>query len=274
MSLARKLRTRIAQREIIIAPGIYDALSAYRTEAAGFEAVFASGSSLAATHLARPDIGLLSLTETTEIVGRITERISIPLLVDVDQGFGNDYTVARMVKLFERAGVAALQMEDQLEVKAAAAPLSRPLVSTEVMVGKIKAARDALVDQDIIISARSDAMSNEGFEAAMDRAHAYAEAGADMIFVESLTKREQMEELVRQLGGKVPLLHNLLRIGDEVTDAATVEEIGYSLALFPAVALAAVGEALDHSLRALKSRPRLNQNGPKADRIGAGEYLK
>jgi len=268
------LRTRIAQREIIIAPGIYDALSAYRTEAAGFEAVFASGSSLAATHLARPDIGLLSLTETTEIVGRITERISIPLLVDVDQGFGNDYTVARTVKLFERAGVAALQMEDQLEVKAAAAPLSRPLVSTEVMVGKIKAARDALVDQDIIISARSDAMSSEGFEAAMDRAHAYAEAGADMIFVESLTKREQMEELVRQLGGDVPLLHNLLRIGDEVTDAATVEEIGYSLALFPAVALAAVGEALDHSLRALKSRPRLNPNGPKADRIGAGEYLK
>lgn len=268
------MRTRIAQREIIIAPGIYDALSAYRTEAAGFEAVFASGSSLAATHLARPDIGLLSLTETTEIVGRITERISIPLLVDVDQGFGNDYTVARTVKLFERAGVAALQMEDQLEVKAAAAPLSRPLVSTEVMVGKIKAARDALVDQDIIISARSDAMSNEGFEAAMDRAHAYAEAGADMIFVESLTKREQMEELVRQLGGKVPLLHNLLRSDDEVTDAATVEEIGYSLALFPAVALAAVGEALDHSLRALKSRPRLNPNGPKADRIGAGEYLK
>ena len=274
MSLARKLRTRIAQREIIIAPGIYDALSAYRTEAAGFEAVFASGSSLAATHLARPDIGLLSLTETTEIGGRITERISIPLLVDVDQGFGNDYTVARTVKLFERAGVAALQMEDQLEVKAADAPLSRPLVSTEVMVGKIKAARDALVDQDIIISARSDAMSSEGFEAAMDRAHAYAEAGADMIFVESLTKREQMEQLARQLGGKVPLLHNLLRSDDEVTDAATVEEIGYSLALFPAVALAAVGEALDHSLRALKSQPRLDANGPKVDRIGAGEYLK
>tara|TARA_R110000765_G_scaffold317283_1_gene409611 strand:+ start:226 stop:1050 length:825 start_codon:yes stop_codon:yes gene_type:complete len=274
MSLARKLRTRLEQREIIVAPGVYDALSAYRTEAAGFEALFASGSSLAATHLARPDIGLLSLTETTEIVGRITERISIPLLVDVDQGFGNDYTVARTVKLFERAGVAALQMEDQLEVKAAEAPLSRPLVSTEVMVGKIKAARDALVDQDIIISARSDAMSSEGFEAAMDRAHAYVEAGADMIFVESLTKREQMEELVRQLGGKVPLLHNLLRNDDEVTDAATVEEIGYSLALFPAVALAAVGEALDHSLRALKSQPCLGEIGPKIDRIGAVEYLK
>jgi len=274
MSLVRKLRTRIQQREIIVAPGIYDALSAYRSEAAGFEAVFASGSSLAATHLARPDIGLLSLTETTEIVGRITERISIPLLVDVDQGFGNDYTVGRTVKLFERAGVAALQMEDQLEVKAADAPLSRPLVSTEVMVGKIKAARDALVDQDIIISARSDAMSSEGFEAAMDRAHAYAEAGADMIFVESLSKREQMEELVRQLGGDVPLLHNLLRIDDEVTDAATVEEIGYSFALFPAVALAAVGVALDDSLGALKSQPYLRAGGPKVDRIGAVEYLE
>ncbi|WP_321326150.1 isocitrate lyase/PEP mutase family protein [uncultured Parasphingorhabdus sp.] len=274
MSLARKLRTRMQQREIIVVPGIYDALSAYRTEAAGFEAVFASGSSLAATHLARPDIGLLSLTETSEIVGRITERISIPLLVDVDQGFGNDYTVARTVRLFERAGVAALQMEDQLEVKAADAPLSRPLVGTETMVGKIKAARDALVDQDIIISARSDAMSSEGFGAAMDRAHAYAEAGADMIFVESLTRREQMEELVRQLGGDVPLLHNLLRCDDEVTDATMVEEIGYSVALFPAVTLSAVGQALDDSLGALKTKPRLNESGLKADRIGAAEYLK
>lgn len=274
MSLAKTLRARVKQREIIIAPGIYDALSAYRSEAAGFEAVFASGSSLAATHLARPDIGLLSLTETADIVGRITERISIPVFVDVDQGFGNGYTVARAAKLFERAGAAAVQIEDQLEVKPADAPLSRPLISKEAMVDKIKAARDALTDQEIIVSARSDAMSSEGFDAAMDRAHAYAEAGADMIFVESLTKRSQMEELVRQLGADVPLLHNLLRSDDEVTDAATVEDIGYSVALFPAEALSAVSKALDDSLAALMSTQRLGKGGRKVDRIGTKDFLE
>lgn len=274
MSLAKTLRARLKQHEIIIAPGIYDALSAYRAEAAGFEAMFASGSSLAATHLARPDIGLLSLTETAEIVGRITERISIPVFVDIDQGFGNNYSVARTVKLFERIGAAAIQVEDQQEVKPADAPLSRPLISKKAMVDKIKAARDALTDQDIIISARSDAMTSEGFDAAMDRAHAYIEAGADMIFVESLTTKTQMKILVQQLGGRVPLLHNLLRADDEVTDASDVEAIGYSVALFPAVALSAVSNALNQSLTALKSKPRLSESGPNVDLIGAAGYLK
>ncbi|GAB5486906.1 MAG: isocitrate lyase/PEP mutase family protein [Parasphingorhabdus sp.] len=272
-SLASKLRARIAQREIIVAPGIYDAFSAYRAEVAGFEAVFASGSALAATHLARPDIGLLSATETAAIVSRITERVSIPVLVDADQGFGNRFDVARTVKLFERAGAAAIQIEDQREVKPSSAPLSRPLISARDMADKIKSARDALVDQDIMISARTDAMSSEGLETALERAQAYSEAGADIIFVESLTERNQMEKLVEQFGDTKPLLHNLLRPTDAVRDAKTAEEIGYSVALFPGTALGAVGDALDESFAELKSSPKVSKNAKSVDRIGADEFL-
>lgn len=273
MGLATKLRARLRQPEIIVAPGIYDALSAYRAEVAGFEAVFVSGSALAAAHLARPDIGLLTASETAEIVARIADRVAIPMFVDADQGFGNAFGVARTVRALERAGAAAIQIEDQQEVKSVDAPLSRPVIARDAMVDKIRAARDSLHDAETIISARSDAITTEGFDQALERAHAYADAGADMIFVESLTTRDQMERLVSELGGKVPLLHNVLRPGDEVKNAQTAEDIGYSVALFPGTALAMVGAALDDGLAKLKSNPRLDEPGPAVDRIGAEQYL-
>lgn len=268
------LRTRLESNEILIVPGVFDTLSAYRAECAGFEAVFVSGSALAATQLARPDIGLLTITETADIVARIADRIGIHIMVDADQGFGNAYNVSRTVKMLERAGASAVQLEDQVEVKAASAPLSRPVIKTIEMMDKIKAAKDSLSDNQIIVSARTDAMSTEGFNSALARASQYLEAGADMIFVENLTKRSQMEELSRQLGEKVPLLHNLLRPDDEVTDAAIVQEIGYSVALFPGVALAAVGNALDESLESLAQKPVLSKTSKRNDRIGAAGYLK
>lgn len=274
MTLAKKLRTRLQQREILVAPGVYDALSAYRAEVAGFEAIFVSGSALAAAHLARPDIGLLSASETADIAARIADRIGIPMLVDADQGFGNAFVVGRTVRMLERAGASAIQIEDQQEIKPADSPLSRPLILQDAMVDKIKAARDALTDADVMISARSDAMATEGFERALERAHAYVEAGADMVFVESLTTRAQMAEFVRQMDGKAPLLHNLLRDTDEVTDAQMAQQIGYSVALFPGTALGAVGEALDRAFADLKSAPELRGGGPKIDRIDADAYLK
>jgi 2-methylisocitrate lyase-like PEP mutase family enzyme len=273
MNQPAKLRRRLAEDAIIVAPGIYDALSAFRAEAAGFEAVFVSGSALAATHLARPDIGLMTASETADIVARIGERIAIPMFVDADQGFGNTFAVARTVKAFERAGASAIQIEDQQEVKSAKEPLSRPLITAEKMADKIKAAKDALVNQDMIISARTDAVSSEGFEAALERAHIYAEAGADMLFVESLSQRSQMEELVRQIERRVPLLHNFLRPQDEVNDAATAQTIGYSVALFPSTALSAIGSALDDSLSALARSPRLETTSTAPDRIGARDFL-
>ena len=274
MSQGEVLRALLARPEIALAPGIYDALSAFRAQEAGFETVFVSGSALAATQLGRPDIGLLSLTETAQMLSRITERITIPAVVDADQGFGNSYMVARSVRLLERAGAAGIQIEDQCEVKDAANPLARPLIAKEAMADKIKAARDALTDQNVVISARTDAMSSEGFDAALERAALYAEAGADMLFVESLTTRRQMEQLVAATGGAKPLLHNLLRPADEVTTAAEVEALGYAIALFPGAALAAVGEALDRAFVDLRGTPALlAAETPAVDRIGAKAFL-
>ena len=277
MAGGKILRELLARPGILLAPGIYDALSAYRAQAAGFEAVFVSGSSLAATQLARPDIGMMSLTETADMLSRITERIDIPAVVDADQGFGNSYMVARSVRLLERAGAAGIQIEDQLEVKDPASPLARPLIAKQAMADKIKAARDALTDDTIVISARTDAMSSEGFDSAVERAALYAEAGADMLFVESLTTRAQMEQLVAAIGATKPLLHNLLRPTDEVTTAAEVEELGYAIALFPGAALAAVGKALDAALTGLRANPALgpapDPATPPPDRIGASDFL-
>jgi len=273
MNTAGKLRTLVAAPEILVTPGVYDAFSAFRAQQAGFQAVFVSGSTLAAMHLARPDIGLLTLTETTEIVGRIAERLDIPLFVDADQGFGNAMLVARSVMLLERAGAAGIQIEDQQEVKPASAPLSRPLVAPDVMVGKIKAALDSRRNDATMISARSDAMTTESFDQALERAHLYAEAGADMVFVESLKTRVQMERLASELGSKVPLLHNLLRTDDEVNDAAEVQKIGYGVALFPGAAFAAVGKALDEAFAGLKTAPIIASQGSAPDRVGGTEYL-
>lgn len=266
------MRALVAAQEILVAPGIYDAFTALRVEAAGFQAAFLSGSAVASMHLGRPDIGLLTLPELADLAGRITDRVSIPIFVDADQGFGNAAMAARSMQMLERAGAAGIQMEDQQPVKDSGDWLGRPLVSSEEMVAKIKAALDARRNPDVMLSARSDAMSSEGFDEALDRAAAYAEAGADMIFVENIKSRQQMEKLVDHIGGKKPLLHNLLRTGEDVQDAATLQQLGYSVALFPGVVPAAVGEAVDNAMADLAQSAAITP-GKGADRIGAKEYL-
>jgi 2-methylisocitrate lyase-like PEP mutase family enzyme len=268
-----RLRDLIAAPEILIVPGVYDAFSAFRAQEAGFQAVFVSGSALSAMHLARPDIGLLTLTETADIVGRIAERLAIPLFVDADQGSGNALTVARAIHLLERAGASGIQIEDQMETKPAAAPLSRPLVDPDVMVGKIKAALDSRRNEATVISARSDAVTTEGFDRALERAHLYADAGADMVFVESLTTRAEMARLVAELGPRAALLHNFLRAKDEVHDALTAERIGYSVALFPGAAVAAVGQALDTVFSDLIAAPKISADSAAPDRVGSRDYF-
>lgn len=273
MTLTNNLRGLLSARSLLIAPGVYDALSAYRAQKAGFGAVFISGSALAATHLARPDIGLLSLGETADIVSRITERIAIPAMVDADQAFGNAFMTARTVKLLERAGAAGIQIEDQRETKPADAPLSRPLIAPAEMADKIKAAKDAATS-NIVISARTDVTAADGFAAALDRIALYDDAGADMLFVEGLKTRAQMAQLVAHIAGRKPLLHNLLRADDEVTSAAEVEAIGYAMALFPGAAVGAAGAALDTAFAALAGNPALSTDAVAVDRIGARAFLQ
>ena len=273
MPNAKALRALIAAPEILVVPGIYDAFSAFRAQEAGFKALFVSGSALAAMHLARPDIGLMTLSEIAEATARIADRIMIPLFVDADQGFGNAYMAARTMLLLERSGASGIQIEDQLDTKPTRDPLGRPLIPTCEMIDKIKAMLDARRDEAVVVSARSDAASTEGVSAALDRAAAYADAGADMIFVENLKTRADMARLVAAIGRHKPLLHNLVLASDEVQNAQELQSIGYSVALFPGVAVQAVGAAIDVAFASLAVNPKITDNGRQPDRIGAENYL-
>lgn len=247
-------KSRLAAADILVAPGIYDALSAHLAAKAGFEALFLSGSAVSFSQLARPDIGLVTMTEMALACERVRDRTDAYMMVDADSGYGNAHAVARCVRTFERAGASGVQIEDQLNTKALAEQLARPLVSKETMVGKLKAALDARTSSETVISARSDAAFTEGVDAAIERAVLYAETGVDMVFVEGLTKRADMEQLISAIGGRVPLLYNILNPKNiDVSDPADLQAMGYSMALFPAPAITAAANATLAALKAVKA---------------------
>jgi len=228
------LQTRLAQREILLAPGVFDALSALLAEQAGFEAVYLSGASVAYTRLGRPDIGLVTASEVESAVANIRDRVAIPLIVDADTGFGNAINVQRTVRLFERAGAAAIQLEDQSLPKRCGHLDGKTLVSTSEMTGKIKAALDARQSDATLIIARTDAVAVDGLDAAFERAERYAEAGADVLFVEALRSPEQMKQAVTRIAGRAPLLANMVEGGKTpILSASELEALGFSIAIFP-----------------------------------------
>lgn len=234
MTSKPSLSEQIAAPEATIAPGIYDALSAVLAEQAGFGAVYLSGASIAYCRFGRPDIGLVGMTEVAATLSAIKERVDLPVIVDADTGFGNALNVMRTVRLFERNGAAAIQLEDQTLPKRCGHLDGKMLVQTGEMVGKIKAALDARQDPKTLIVARSDAIAVEGIEAALDRAEAYAEAGADILFVEAPQSRAEMERIVARFGGRVPLLANMVEGGKTPqVSAGELSAIGYSLVIFP-----------------------------------------
>ena len=253
-SSGQALRQLMRGPSIVAVPGVYDAMSAWFAVQAGFSAVFVSGSALAYTRLARPDVNLLTVSEVADAVARIRERIDVPILVDADSGHGNALNVQRTVRLFERAGAAAVQIEDQLNHKPPASPASRPVVSCEEMVGKNKAALDARLDPGTVISARTDASYSLGAEEALRRAHAFADAGADMVFVEGLTDIAMIKRLVSDLGTRVPLLHNILDgAGSPVQTASEAQALGYSVVLFPGAAVQAAATGVAVVMKQLKA---------------------
>lgn len=228
------LKTRLSEQRIVVAPGVYDAFSAHMVEQAGIEAAYLSGASIAYTRFGRPDIGLLSLDDVANVTTHIRERSDIPLIVDADTGFGNALNVMRTVRLLERAGASGIQLEDQASPKRCGHLQGKSVISTDEMCGKIRAAVDARRDSGTVIIARTDAVATDGFEAALERAERYAQAGADMLFVEAVRSQEQMRELNRRLGGLCPLMANMVEGGmTPVTPASELEEIGYRLVIFP-----------------------------------------
>jgi 2-methylisocitrate lyase-like PEP mutase family enzyme len=247
------LSDRLKQGKLVVAPGCYDALSALMIERAGFEAAYVSGASIAYTRFGRPDIGLVSFSEVADCVAAIGDRVGIPLIVDVDTGFGNALNVQRTVKLVARAGASALQLEDQVTPKRCGHLNDKQLVTSAEMVGKIKAALDARPSDKVLIVARTDAIAVEGFTAALDRAEAYVEAGADVLFIEAPQSTEELAEIGRRFKGRVPLLANMVEGGKTpLTDAATLEALGYGIAIFPGGTVRALAHALADYFDSLK----------------------
>ncbi|MHA1537738.1 MAG: isocitrate lyase/PEP mutase family protein [Alphaproteobacteria bacterium] len=235
----------LAGPEILVAPGCYDALTGLLVEEAGFEAAYLSGASIAYARLGRPDIGLVGMDEVAATLAAIRERISIPLIVDADTGFGNALNVMRAVKLFERLGASAIQLEDQSLPKRCGHLGDKSLVSCGEMEGKIKAALDARASEATLIIARTDAIAVEGFEAALTRAERYREAGADVLFVEAPRSAEDMQALVQRLGPDIPLMANMVEGGKTpAISAEGLQEIGFSLVIFPGGTVRAVAKNL------------------------------
>lgn len=257
MNIARSpeidpLPTMLAGREIVVAPGCYDAFTALLIEEAGFRAAYLSGASIAYGRFGRPDIGLVGMEEVAAVVSAIRERIAIPLIVDADTGFGNALNVIRTVKLFERMGASAIQIEDQSSPKRCGHLDEKRLVPTEEMVGKIKAALDARADADTLIIARTDAIGVAGFEAALERAARYAEAGADMLFVEAPRSEDEMRTMVARLGNAAPLMANMVEGGKTPSlDAKALQTLGFRLVIFPGGTARAVGRALRDYFKSL-----------------------
>jgi 2-methylisocitrate lyase-like PEP mutase family enzyme len=241
---ATDLRQRLAKRPIVIAPGIFDALTASIAVGAGFEALYLSGAAIAYTKLGRPDIGLVSMSEVADTLMHVRERVDVALIVDADTGYGNALNVERTVKLFERAGATAIQLEDQSLPKRCGHLADKTLVSTSEMVGKIKAAVDARQSDKTLIIARTDAVAVEGFAAAQDRAQAFAEAGADVIFIEAPQDASQLAQVGKVLNGRLPLMANMVEGGrTPVLPASELEAMGFSLVIFPGGIVRALARA-------------------------------
>lgn len=228
------LKNHLSGGTTIVAPGVFDALTASIATDAGFSALYLSGAAIAYTRLGRPDIGLVSMTEVADVISLVRHRVETPLIVDADNGYGNALNVQRTVKTFERAGATAIQLEDQTLPKRCGHLQDKSIVSAQEMAGKIKAAVDARASEDTLIIARTDAVAIEGLEAAIDRAALYAEAGADILFVEAPRSAEQLTAVSSALGGRRPLLANMVEGGNTpMFSASELGRMGYSIVIFP-----------------------------------------
>ena len=230
----------IIKTETLLAPGIYDALSGLIAEQSGAQAVYLSGASIAYTRFGRSDVGLVSVSEVHDTLAAVTDRIKIPIIVDADTGFGNALNVQRTVRNFERAGAAAIQIEDQSFPKRCGHLDGKVLIKTDEMVGKIKAAVDARKTSDTLIIARTDARAVEGLQEAIDRAHTYEEAGADILFIEAPRSVDELKVIRKSFHLNTPLLANMVEGGKTpVKTADDLKSLGFNIVIFPGGAVRA-----------------------------------
>jgi 2-methylisocitrate lyase-like PEP mutase family enzyme len=247
-----RLRQKLERREFIVAPGVFDMMSTMLVQRVGFDAVYASGYWLTASHLGIPDAGLATYTEMLGRISKVVEKSDVPVIADADTGFGGLLNVHHTVLGYERAGVSAIQIEDQEFPKKCGHTPYRRVIPMEDMVAKVKVAVDARSSRDFLVIARTDARGGHGFDEAVRRGVAYAEAGADIVFVEALHSEDEMRKACAAIGA--PMMANMSDGGKTpIRPARQLEEFGYALAIFPAMNALAACAAMEHALRNLKA---------------------
>lgn len=249
------LKQRLQSPQPLLAPGIYDALSALVAHQAGFEALYLSGASVAYTRLGRPDLGLTTATEVAQTLALVTERVDCPVIVDADTGFGNALNVQRTVRDFERAGAAMIQLEDQAFPKRCGHLDGKTVITLAEMQGKLRAALDARRSAETLILARTDALAVEGLDAALERAERYLECGADALFVEALRSPEQMDSACARLAQRAPLLANMVEGGKTpIQSADELGRRGFRIVIFPGGTARAVAHTLQGYYAGLRAQ--------------------
>ncbi|HAT1597495.1 TPA: methylisocitrate lyase [Legionella pneumophila] len=257
-SQGKKLRDALMKEKPLQVVGTINAYTALQAQKAGFHAIYLSGAGVANASYGLPDLGITTLNDVVEDARRIMSAVDLPLLVDIDTGWGGAFSIARTIKEMIKAGVAAVHIEDQVQAKRCGHRPGKALVEKEEMIDRIKAAVDAKTDPDFVIMARTDALANEGLNKALERISAYIEAGADMIFFEGVRKLEEYQALTEQC--HVPVLANITEFG--VTPLFTLEElkgVGISLALYPLSAFRAMSAAAE------KVYDTIRKNGTQKD---------
>lgn len=274
------LRERLKQPNILVAPGVYDGLTANLATQSGFEALYLSGAAVAYTRLGLPDIGLSTASEMADTMALIAERTDLPVIMDADTGFGNALNARRTMQTYERAGAAAIQIEDQTFPKRCGHLTDKSLIYIREMADKIAAVADAR-RRDTLIIARTDAIAVEGFDAATCRAEAYIAAGADALFIEAPRSAVELQKIGDQFASRVPLMANMVEGGaTPVLDAQSLEAMGFDIVIFPGGIVRALTKTAQDYYDSLH---KSSSNAPFADRmfdfdglneaIGTAEFL-
>jgi carboxyvinyl-carboxyphosphonate phosphorylmutase len=248
-SASRTLKDLLSKQKLIIAPGAYDALTAKLIAGAGFPAVYMTGFGTAASMMGFPDIGLLTMTEMLHNARAIADAVDIPLIADADTGYGNPVNVVRTVREYEKAGAAAIHIEDQVWPKRCGHMSGKQVIPAGEMTAKVRAAVDSRSDEDFLIIARCDALAVEGWDAAIARGRAYVEAGADILFIEAPETEDQMRQIPRLFD--VPCLINIAP-RTPVLPAEKLQEMGYAIAIYPGLCLMATIRVNLDSLKQFK----------------------
>ena len=259
MSTRKTLKTLVNARRGAIVPGAFNALSARVIEDLGFEAIYITGAGVTNMNLGLPDQGFMGLAEIAEATSRIRNAVGLPLIVDMDTGFGNALNTYHSVRILERAGADCIQLEDQVAPKRCGHFSGKEVISTEEAVSKIKAAVDARTDPDFMIMARTDAAATHGFEAAVERAMRFAEAGADILFVEALETADEIRALPQRLGP--PQLMNMVIGGrTPIFGAEELGTLGYGIVLYANAALQGALAGMQKALTVLRDTKRVDED--------------